>query len=125
MRPAVTTSLLALALGLAVACSGKADTADTAGIATTNPTPTNTYVPDPCDVVEIDYDGEDEPSVGDSWTLFMRCDGAVMMGATVIQFDPMSFATIAENVITFQEVGAGTLFMQTGSYQAELDITVQ
>lgn len=122
--PAHSPYFVALALGLGTGCSGAADSGPDTAPSDTAPATTESPAPDPCDIVEIDYDGPDEPEVGDAWTLFMRCDGALMLGPSVIQFDPVTFASIDENVITFLESGTGLLSMQTGAYQAELEIVV-
>jgi len=79
---------------------------------------------DGCDVVELDIMGPDEPHPGDSWTVWLRCDGATLLGPTVLQFDPTDFATIDDNVATFQYAGTAEMRMQVGSIRETMDVTV-
>ena len=41
-----------------------------------------------CVEVTLDIRGPSRPTVGDEWTMIMRCDGAVIVGPTVIRFTP-------------------------------------
>ena len=60
------------------------------------PTDTDTDTDDDgCEETWIHYLGEDEPRVGDEWTVWMKCDGALMMGAYIIQLDPTNFASLS------------------------------
>lgn len=80
---------------------------------------------EPCEETWIDWIGPDNPSVGDEWTVWLQCDGAVLTGPTVIRFDPLDFATVDENRITFARQGEGWMFLQTGTESAELDLFVE
>lgn len=74
--------------------------------------------------IVLDIMGPTEPVVGDTWTVWMRCDGTTMLGATILQFDPPDFASIQDNNATFLKVGAATMTMQVGRYSESLDVTV-
>lgn len=80
--------------------------------------------PQGCGVVELDVQGPAEPRVGDSWTVWLRCDGATMLGATVLRFDPPTIATLEDNVATFVDSGDATMTMQVGAYRESLSLTV-
>lgn len=80
--------------------------------------------PQGCGVVELDVDGPEAPRVGDVWTVWLRCDGATMLGATVLRFDPPTIATLDDNVATFVEAGDATMTMQVGAYRETLTLTV-
>lgn len=77
-----------------------------------------------CDVLEIYQDGEDPPKVGDVWTIFLKCDGTTMLGASVVALDPTSAATNDDNVITWAEAGPATISLQTGRFKTTRDVTV-
>ena len=77
-----------------------------------------------CDVVEIHYDGPDAPVVGDTWTVLLWCDDALLLGASVIQIEPTEAATITENTLTFLVAGEATVHMQVGRMEADLPVTV-
>ena len=120
--------LAGVALGFVVClgCSGKSG--DTSPLVTdTAPTEPTTEPPQSsgCDVVEFDYDGPDDPVVGDEWTVWLRCDGALLLGASVIGIDPPELATVADNLLTFVQAGAGTVSVQTGAFSATQDVTIQ
>ncbi len=78
----------------------------------------------PCEETWIDWVGTDDPHVGDEWTVWLRCDDALLTGPTVIQFDPLDFANVDENIITFTHSGKGYLKVQTGAEWAEMDLVV-
>jgi hypothetical protein len=78
----------------------------------------------PCGSVAIDHSGSDTPKVGDQWTVFLLCDGANITSALVIHLDPAGFAGIDENVLTFAQVGTGTLKVQGGSERAQMQVVV-
>jgi hypothetical protein len=69
-------------------------------------------------------DGEEAPAVGDSWTVYMLCDGNIMTGAAVMRFDPTDFATIEENTATFLYAGDATMTFQMGQTRLTEDVTV-
>lgn len=77
-----------------------------------------------CEETWIDYIGEDEPMVGDSWTVWLYCDDALLTGPTVIRFDPLDFATVQDNVVTWVRDGKGIMRVQTGAEWAELTVVV-
>ena len=76
-----------------------------------------------CDKLEIEYDGQDPPHVGSQWTLWLKCDGALMT-LTIIRFTPSDFASVDENVATFLQAGDGTISMQAGTERVYQDVTV-
>lgn len=122
----VRLATAAVAILLSISCSGKDGET---GFVATDTAPTET-TPEPpqstgCDAVEFDYDGPEEPVVGDEWTVWLRCDGALLMGASVISVDPPELATIADNLLTFAQTGTGTVHVQTGAFSASQDVTVQ
>ncbi|NOY25135.1 MAG: hypothetical protein GXP62_04600 [Oligoflexia bacterium] len=77
-----------------------------------------------CDENRIDYIGPDEPVVGDEWIVWLYCDEALLNGPMVLRFDPLDFASVADNVATWRLEGTGTMFVQTGSQRAEMEVTV-
>lgn len=77
-----------------------------------------------CEEVEVDYDGEDPPSVGTTWTLFPRCDGALVLGAVVIRVEPLESASLDENLITFEQAGICEISVQVGSAIGILEVEV-
>ena len=112
-----------------LACSSKPDldsATDTDTGSEVVDTPPDETDDDTCepDEVELDPLGPAEPVVGDQWTIWLRCDGATLMGATVLRFDPPDFATIDGNVATFQKAGSAKMTMQVGSYRESMDVTV-
>lgn len=112
----------ALVLASTLACGTKEETA----IETAAPTPTTpSETDDPlCDAITIDYDGPDEPHVGDTWTVWLRCDDALVTGPTIIQSDPLDFMRLDENVVTWVYAGTGTLKVQVGTLIAYETVTV-
>lgn len=112
----------------ALACSStpELDSATDTGPEVADPAPGETE-DDACepDEVELDPLGPVEPAVGDQWTVWLRCDDATLMGATVLRFEPPDFAIIDGNVATFQQAGSATMTMQVGRYTASMDVTVR
>ena len=47
-----------------------------------------------CDELSIKVLGEDPPSVGDEWTVYMKCDDAVLTGTSVVRVDPVEMALV-------------------------------
>ena len=108
-----------IVLWLALAgCAGSGQETDTDEPVDTE----DTYVP--CNETTIEYEGPDAPSVGDSWTVYMYCDGALMTGGMILRFEPVEFATLDENVATFQQAGTGLMKVQMGTYREEMEVTV-
>ena len=77
-----------------------------------------------CDEVVLNYDGEDKPQVGDMWTVWLKCDGALLMGPSVIATEPQEFAQIYDNEVTFLMAGSGDLTVQTGSFSDTMTVVV-
>lgn len=90
--------------------SGEGDTSPEAGL--------------DCDEVELDIIGPAEPAVGDTWTLWLRCDGATLAGTMVLRFDPADFAEIDANNATFLSAGDAQMRFQVGSRRVEQEVTV-
>lgn len=85
----------------------------------------DTYTWEPCEETWVHYVGPDEPQVDDEWTIWLKCDGAILTGPTVIRFEPdLSFAQVKDNVITWDKAGTTTLHVQTGTEKASVDVTV-
>jgi len=78
----------------------------------------------PCVETWVDHVGPDEPVVGDEWTIWLYCDGVLLTGPTAIRFDPLEFASVNENIVTWDTAGTGTIRVQTGSEWAEEEVTV-
>jgi hypothetical protein len=76
------------------------------------------------DELEIDVLGPLAPSVGDDWMVWLRCDGATLIGTLVLRFDPPDFATTEVNQVTFRRAGTGEMTVQVGGYRASMDVTV-
>ena len=77
-----------------------------------------------CEETEIDVNGPEEPRVGDEWTVFMRCDGAILQGPMVLQFTPNDFAKVYGNEVEFTTAGDASMRVQVGSYRENMDVTV-
>lgn len=99
-------------------CAGGAEETDTDEPVDTE----DTYVP--CTDTWIEFEGPEAPRVGDSWTVYLYCDGALMMGAMILRFEPPEFATLDENVATFQQAGTAVMKVQMGTYREEMEVTV-
>lgn len=110
--------MFALLFSLA-ACSG-APPDDTGVPADTDEEVTGTT----CDTLEIRVDGDDPPSVGDTWTTWLWCDTALMTGAYRIMWDPPEIAAVSENRSEFLYAGDATLMVQVGSRKQWRDVTV-
>ncbi|MCB9779375.1 MAG: hypothetical protein H6742_12485 [Alphaproteobacteria bacterium] len=79
---------------------------------------------EPCVETWVDFVGDEEPHVGDDWTVWLRCDGAILTGPTVIRLDPVEAAYVDENVLTWDQAGEVWLKVQTGTEWAETWVTV-
>lgn len=84
----------------------------------------DTHVDNSCESLTLVVDGEDPPVVGDTWTLWMYCDEALVTGAMILQADPPDLATITDNNATFLRVGAGVMRLQVGNRQLEQAVEV-
>jgi hypothetical protein len=76
-----------------------------------------------CEELEIEFEGPPQPRVGDSWTLQLFCDGALMLN-TILRFDPPEFASVDDMTATFLYAGTATLRMQAGTTREYLEVTV-
>lgn len=99
-----------------------ADTGVGGDVDTSVDTGSPAYVP--CSEVTIDPVGPKAPVVGDTWIIWLDCDGARLVGPMVISWDPTDFVLIDDNAATFQTVGSGTVNVNSGRYVASLDVTV-
>ena len=105
---------------LLLACASPAlDTGDTGVVAEHEPDPMSG-----CDELELKIIGEDEPSVGDEWTVWLYCDGALLTGWGVLRFDPADFALVYDNVATFVYEGTASMTMQVGTFKESMTVTV-
>lgn len=77
-----------------------------------------------CELVEIQVDGPEDPIVGDEWTVWLRCDGALMTGGMILRFEPPDFAMLNENTATFVTPGTATMKAQMGAFREEMEVTV-
>lgn len=90
----------------------------------TTPDDSGTETNQGCDEIEFDFDGPNPPHVGDEWTVWFRCDGAVTMGAAIIRITPPEMAAIFDNELTFLESGKGEVKIQSGTYVVTQDVSV-
>ncbi len=81
--------------------------------------------PSGCELLEVGFDGPDPPTVGDLWTVWPVCDGAPVLGASVIRVDPSSCASLHENELTWAEAGTCEVMAQSGSQRAYLSVEVR
>lgn len=81
--------------------------------------------PDTCDALELRVDGPDPPAVGESWTLWLWCEDALMTGAQRVTLDPLDFATVDTNVVTFLYAGTGTVTLQVGRERQSREVQVE
>lgn len=77
-----------------------------------------------CEELVLDVNGPEEPAVGDTWTVWMRCDGATMTGTMVLRFDPPEVAEVTDNNAEFVAPGEATMRFQVGSRRLEQDVTI-
>jgi hypothetical protein len=77
-----------------------------------------------CTELVADYVGPEQPRVGDSWEVWLRCDGATMVGSTIVRPDPIDMATVYDNEVTFLYPVEGSIKIQSGSFVAYLDVVV-
>jgi hypothetical protein len=88
------------------------------------PGPVDTEEDELCAETRVDFDGPAEPSVGDTWSVLLYCDDALLMGPMVIQVTPSSLATVGEHTVTFVEAGTGTIRINSGAIRYETDVEV-
>jgi len=62
--------------------------------------------------------------VGDTWIVWMRCDGALLLGTIHMRFEPPTVANVDENTALFVETGDATLTYQVGSFRLEQAVSV-
>lgn len=113
-----------LVLAFALACAYSPDTGDT-GPETQDTEDTWEEPVDECEVVEIDPLGPNPPRVGDTWIVWLRCDGSTLMGWTIMRFDPPDFADVDGNEATFRYAGDAELTIQVGTYRESMQVTVE
>lgn len=77
-----------------------------------------------CEELELDIVGPAEPAVGDTWTLWLRCDGATLAGTMVLRFEPPEIAEVDANNATFRSSGDALMRFQVGSRRVEQEVTV-
>ena len=77
-----------------------------------------------CPTPEMRVNGEDPPSVGDYWEVFLWCGDTLMTGAMHMSIDPPSLATIDDYHMTYNEAGSGVLAVQVGTLKAERAVEV-
>ena len=114
-----------LALSMLLACTGPVDeeTAEPVDSSEEDSPQTTSH---PCDEAdpEIDVNGSSSPQVGDSWTVWLRCDGTLLIGTLVVRFEPNDFASLDDNVVTFLQPGTAEMTVQVGSIASSMDVTV-
>jgi hypothetical protein len=110
----------AWACGSADTGGAEATTKDSGGL----PTPDGPAADEGCESLTLGHDGPDSPVVGDQWAVFLRCDEATLVGASVLTVDPVEAAEIDENLVIFREAGPCTVRLQVGSRAASLDVVV-
>lgn len=96
---------------------------------TSEPEVTDTDLPaggNSCEEVWLKVNGPEAPVVGDTWTVLLYCDDALMTGASVLNIDPPSAATIEEDTttLTWVEAGTATVRLQVGSRSDEVTVEV-
>ena len=84
----------------------------------------DTATPTACGVVGFQIDGPEAPRVGDSWTILLTCDEAIVTGAFRLAFTPPDFAELRNNVATFIQPGSASLMGQAGTRRATMDVVV-
>lgn len=77
-----------------------------------------------CEEVTLDILGPEAPVVGDEWVIWLDCDGVRLTGPMVIAFDPVDFATIDENYVTFMYAGTAELHVDSGRKDFDQFVTV-
>lgn len=77
-----------------------------------------------CDQVALDLLGPEAPIVGDTWTIWVDCDGTRLLGPMVVRFEPSDFAVVDDNVAVFQYAGTATLNVRSGVYDLDTEVTV-
>lgn len=113
-----------LLLTMLIACQAPA-TDDTAAVVEDSAAdPVDSGTAQDCSKVSIRVDGNDPPSVGDDWTMFLWCDEVLLLGSTVVRFEPPEIARLEANNATFVEPGEAKLYMQVGRWSASRDVAV-
>jgi hypothetical protein len=71
-----------------------------------------------CRETSLFVDGPEAPSVGDSWSVLIKCldDGAVLVGPMTVRVTPPDAARIEESTLTFLKAGEVKVRVQVGSY---------
>ena len=81
-----------------------------------------------CEPAVVEYDGTDEPRVGDLWKFWLTCDGTLQMDASRTSGEPAEAGTLADGEsvpeVTWARAGEATLSIQTGRFKGERVVTV-
>lgn len=104
--------------------SGCAAPGDDSGAVVDSGDPVDTHDDFECPTPELHVNGDDPPVVGDYWEVFLWCDDTLMTGTMLMRIDPPALADIEDYHLTFNEAGAGTLFVQVGSIRGERTVDV-
>lgn len=131
-RPIPPPALRTMALGLwcAILCAGPgcaAPAVDKDSAAAEAPVDTGPEQPskdEDCAVLELKLVGPESPVVGDSITVILRCDGAPLVGTSVLRVTPLDNANVQDNVVTFTRSGPINVRLQVGSRAADVDLVV-
>lgn len=111
-------------LSLMLACSEASPDSGAPAVVEDSGEPEHEEERDDCEEISIKVIGDEPPSVGDTWTVYLNCDAAVLTGTTVVRVDPVDLATIDDNVITWDLAGEGTLRVQVGNMRVEDTVVV-
>lgn len=103
-----------------LACTAPDDT----GVELQDSEPEEEYIPPECEEVGVGFDGADPPTVGSTWTVWATCDGAALLGATVVRVDPVDMAFQDGNELTWEMAGEVEIMAQSGQRRAYLTVTV-
>ena len=110
---------------LGLGCSEPAVDKDSAEpVADTGEGPERPSKDEDCAVLELKLVGPESPVVGDSITVILRCDGAPLVGTSVLRVNPLENAAVQDNVVTFTRPGAINIRLQVGSRAADADLVV-
>jgi hypothetical protein len=121
---------MALGLWCAILCAGPgcaAPAEDKDSAAAEAPADTGPEQPskdEDCAVLELKLVGPESPVVGDSITVILRCDGAPLVGTSVLRVTPLDNADVQDNVVTFTRSGPINVRLQVGSRAADVDLVV-
>lgn len=76
----------------------------------------------------MEFDGPEEPHVGDAWSFWLTCDGVLQMGTSRVSVEPAEAGSIDDSgsapMITWNVAGDAVLKVQTGRFKGERAVTV-